>query len=80
MGVQYFDVLSKNGASSTAAADFTTGTSCIETNDTDTTASAAGTPAAGTVDFYLVRAGNACGEGTLGFRSSGTERAGTSCP
>jgi hypothetical protein len=69
-----FDVLR-----STTASNFTTAT-CIDPDGVDTTAVDATTPAAGQTFFYLVRAGNDCGEGTLGFRSSGVERVGSSCP
>ncbi len=74
MGVQVFDVLR-----ATSTTGFGTPT-CVETDDADTTAEDTAVPAPGDVDYYLVRAGNGCGDGTLGFQSSGAERSGASCP
>jgi hypothetical protein len=55
------------------------GATCVETNDSaDRSASDAAVPAP--AFFYLVRAGNLCGEGTLGSASSGAVRAGRTCP
>jgi hypothetical protein len=73
------DVDTYDTVRSTTASNFTTAT-CVETNDFDTSAVDTATPSAGQTFFYLVRAGNACGDGTLGFRSSGVERAGGTCP
>lgn len=72
--VLVYDVLRSPNAQDFTAAD------CVETDDTDTTAQDATTPAAGVVFYYLVRAENDCGEGSLGTRSDGVERTGTSCP
>ncbi len=60
-------------------ADFTA-PACVESDDFDTAAADAATPAVGTAFFYLVRGGNGAGEGTLGLRSSGVERVGGNCP
>jgi hypothetical protein len=66
---------------STSASDFTTATVLTgECEDGDTTATDATNPTAGQVFHYLVRGSNPCGKGTLGYRSSGTERTGVSCP
>jgi hypothetical protein len=54
---------------------------CLETNDAaDREAIDASSPAPGATWFYLVRAGNACGEGALGATSSGTPRSALTCP
>ncbi|MBP7147718.1 MAG: S8 family serine peptidase [Acidobacteria bacterium] len=68
---------------STSPGDFVGPAVCVETNDgADTQATDTATPSAGQAFFYLVRAENACpnGQGTLGFTSSGAERAGRVCP
>jgi hypothetical protein len=76
-----YDVLTKPGTTSAAAASFTTiDTTCLETMDFDEQATLAATPAPSQVFFVLVRAVNDCGNGTLGLRSNGTERAGIDCP
>jgi hypothetical protein len=64
---------------STTASDFTSAT-CVETGDGDSGATDATVPAAGQVFHYLVRGGNPCGAGTLGYRSNGVERIGVVCP
>jgi len=52
---------------------------CVETNDaSDREALDASPPAP--ILYYLVRAGNACGEGGLGLDSQGAPRTGVSCP
>jgi hypothetical protein len=64
-----------------AAGNFTSGTVCVESNHgADTIATDGATPAAGTAFYYLIRAENACGAGTLGARSDGTPRSGVNCP
>ena len=67
---------------STSGSDFTNVSAvCIESNDgTDRQAVDAFVPTTGNVTFYLVRAGNACGDGSLGTRTDGLERAGRTCP
>ena len=59
------------------AQDFTAA-SCI-TVDGTTSATDPATPASGDVFFYLVRATNSCGAGTLGLNSQGVERVGAGC-
>jgi hypothetical protein len=73
----YFDVLR-----STKASDFSSSFAvCFESHDTDLKATDNTSPSAGAAFFYLVRAGNPCGKGTLGFRSGGAERTtDLSCP
>lgn len=61
------------------ANDFSLG-NCVETDDPDHIAPDASVPAPSASFFYLVRAGNQCGEGTLGTDSGGTTRAGPACP
>ena len=53
---------------------------CVETNGSDGDSFEPATPAAGGAFYYLVRAENACGQGTLGRQFNGTERTGVSCP
>jgi hypothetical protein len=62
MGLQVYDTLRSTSASSFAAATL------IETNDSDERSRDAATPPAGTTWYYVVRAGNACGEGTIGYK------------
>ena len=61
-----------------------TASTCLESGsldeDRDTIAVDATNPTAGQGFYYLVRAVNLCGKGTLGFRSSGVERIGNNCP
>ncbi len=74
-GVLMLDVLRADDPS-----DFTTAV-CIETDDTvDSTADDNDEPLPGEAFYYLARAGNACGEGSLGLQSSGAQRSGVSCP
>jgi hypothetical protein len=56
------------------------GGACTETNGSDGDTFDPGTPALGTGFYYLVRAENACGQGSLGRQSNGTSRAGVFCP
>jgi hypothetical protein len=74
-----FNNLGYDVVRSTSASDFTTAT-CVEKGDGDTQATDATVPAAGQVFHYLVRGGNPCGTGTLGYRSNGVERIGVVCP
>jgi len=54
---------------------------CVESDDSgDQQAVDPIPPAAGQAWYYLVRAENGCGEGSLGRRSDGTERSGRPCP
>jgi len=65
------------------ASDFLQGTDCTEQDDgPDTTAVDTETPLTGSTFHYLVRAENACpdGSGTLGNVSSGSVRQGRACP
>ena len=56
------------------------GGACVETDGTDTRTVDGAWPAPAAAFFYLVRAENACGSGSLGSRSDGAPRAGRSCP
>jgi len=60
----------------TVASDFS-GALCLESAETNLSAADPGVP--GSVYYYLVRAGNACGS-TLGTNSAGTPRTGAVCP
>jgi hypothetical protein len=54
---------------------------CLETNDAvDREALDPVSPAPGAAWFYLVRAGNACGEGSLGVDGQGAPRSALTCP
>ena len=53
---------------------------CLESNLTGTSASDSGVPASNAVYYYLIRAENDCGSGSLGNQSSGAPRSGVSCP
>jgi hypothetical protein len=65
----------------TTASDFVSGTTCVESDDANTTASDTPKPGAGQIWFYLTRADNYCpGEGTLGNKSDGNPRSGRTCP
>jgi 3-phytase len=60
--------------------DFVDSITCIESGDgSDTSAADTQNPHSGTVRYYLVRAENGCGPGSLGEGSDGTPRAGGSC-
>jgi hypothetical protein len=52
---------------------------CVESNELNTTASDGGTPAAGGVFYYVLRADGSCG-GNLGGDESEARRAGSTCP
>ncbi len=74
-GAQVFDTLR-----STDPTDFTA-PDCIESDDgADAEVTDPDVPADGECFFYLVRAENACGLGSLGLRSTGVERTGPDCP
>ncbi len=64
---------------STTPSDFS-GATCIETNDANANVADASAPSVGQGFYFLVRAKDACGSGTLGFRSTGAERTGVNCP
>lgn len=73
-GSEFYDLLRS------ASPDFT-GALCLEADDPlDTDASDTTLPAVNQIFFYLARAGNPCGEGSLGTSSSGVARPGASCP
>ena len=66
---------------SEAVGSFTSGTVCVESNHgADTVATDGAAPALGSGFYYLIRAENACGAGSLGTRSDGTQRSGVNCP
>jgi len=56
---------------SDASNDFGASALCLESDDGDTSAVDASTPAAGVVQYYLVRPENNCGAGTLGGSRTG---------
>jgi hypothetical protein len=60
--------------------DFVTAAVCVETDGSDTSSVDGAVPPPGTAFYYLARAGNACGEGSLGSGSSGLPRQGLACP
>jgi hypothetical protein len=63
------------------AEDFDAGGFCVEWDDgSDTQASDTAIPDAGDVLYYLIRAENACGPGSLGWESVGAERSACTCP
>jgi hypothetical protein len=73
-GLVYDTIRSGSPASFVAA-------TCIESNDgPNRVASDAAALAPGQGYYYLVRAGNACGEGSLGAGSGGAPRVGAACP
>jgi hypothetical protein len=66
---------------STVPNDFVALATCVESSDgPDTMATDLTIPDAGTVQYFLVRATNNCGNGALGEGSAGIERLGGSCP
>lgn len=66
---------------SPVASDFAGAAVCIESNGgPDASATDPSTPSPSEVLYYLVRAENACGSGSLGASSSGAERSGRTCP
>ncbi|RMG48236.1 MAG: hypothetical protein D6718_02225 [Acidobacteria bacterium] len=52
---------------------------CVESDDTDTTATETSVPQPGEAYYYLVRAENPCGS-NMGTKSDGTPRTGRACP
>ncbi len=75
LSISGYDLVRANGATA-----FNSGT-CLVKNEPSTSAVlSTERPSAGSAFFYLVRARNACGVGTLGFGTAGVERTGTSCP
>ena len=70
----FYDVVRADTPNGFAAA------TCVETNGSNGNSLDAANPAAGAAFYYLVRAENACGLGTLGRVSNGAERTGVSCP
>jgi hypothetical protein len=70
----FYDLVRANTPNGFAAA------ACSETNGSDGDSFDATVPAPGAGFYYLVRAENACGQGTLGRSASGVERTGVSCP
>ncbi|MDX1387832.1 MAG: S8 family serine peptidase [Acidobacteriota bacterium] len=60
---------------STAPDDFEGGSVCIESDDADTTATDAQAPAVDEVFYYLIRAENDCGSGSLGVGAGGARTA-----
>ena len=59
---------------------FNAGATCVDVNGNDTTSTDAAVPAVGAAYYYLVRAENTCGSGSLGQSSIGAERIGRLCP
>ena len=53
--------------------------SCVETGGTDLAATEISTPVSGNAYYYLVRAGNVCGE-NMGAGSDAVARIGRACP
>ena len=54
---------------------------CLEIDDLDLTSPSGGAPPSGVTWYYLVRAGNGCGDGSLGYDyPAGIERLGRACP
>jgi hypothetical protein len=70
----FYDLVRANTPNGFAAA------ACSETNGSDGDSFDATVPTPGAGFYYLVRAENACGQGTLGRSASGVERTGVSCP
>ncbi len=72
-----------NALRAATPSDFT-GATCLEAtafdDNRDTFAVDSAIPSSGQGFYYLIRAVNVCGAGTLGFRSNGIERTGVSCP
>ncbi len=60
--------------------DFDAAAECIASGDPDLIATDGSSPEPAATFFYLILARNACGRGTPGLDSAGTERAARSCP
>jgi hypothetical protein len=58
----------------------TSAETCVATATSMTTASDVAEPAMGQVFHYMVRGHSACGTGTYGHGSDGTERTSAACP
>ncbi len=54
--------------------------SCVRLSVAEASIADGTTPVAGTGFYYLVRGGNACGKGSYGLRTNGTERSSAACP
>jgi hypothetical protein len=66
---------------STSASNFTSGTAtCVGTFLSSPSTSDPANPAAGSAYFYLSRALDLCGSGTLGTQTGGATRLGRTCP
>jgi len=65
-GLPVYDVLRSDVSS-----DFGASALCLESDGGDTSAADASTPAAGAVQYYLVRPENSCGVGSMGAGRSG---------
>jgi hypothetical protein len=63
---------------SPVASDFTTGTTCVETDGLNRITSDGTIPTSGTVLHYLIRVENECPDGNMGSSSSGP-RTGMAC-
>ena len=73
--LQYYDTLV-----ATAPDGFDVPTACAERNGSDLQTLDANVPDVGAVRYYVVRAGNACGEGSGGSGSLGAPRSLQGCP
>jgi hypothetical protein len=73
-----YDVLSSEDPGDFLSTSIAT---CVETDDaSDTTATDLVTPWDNDVSYFLIRAGNQCGEGPSGTASSGSPRLTRDCP
>jgi photosystem II stability/assembly factor-like uncharacterized protein len=75
-GSVLFDTLRSTSAANFASAPPAV---CLDPHDPDLSAIDTEAPSPGIAFYYLVRAINACGEGTLGTRSNGSPRVGIAC-
>jgi hypothetical protein len=74
-------VVSSDAIVSSSPGDFGPGSSsCVAARVSDPQFTDTVMPASGTARFYLTRAWNFCGHGTLGTRSDGTPRSAPACP
>jgi hypothetical protein len=74
VGDETFDLIR-----STDPSDFSAG-ACVASGDTSASATDGTLPALGQTFFYVARASNSCGDGTVGAGSNGTERVAAACP
>jgi len=65
---------------SLSADDFQAGRICVESDGIDTVSTDSTAPGVGQTIFFLVRAGNACGDGSAGLGEAFSERLAASCP